>query len=44
LRVAAGGTENLFPRVLSCVEAYATIGEVCRTLESVWGPWVAGDA
>jgi methylmalonyl-CoA mutase N-terminal domain/subunit len=42
LRVAAAGSENLFPRVLACVESYATIGEICRTLESVWGPWVAG--
>jgi methylmalonyl-CoA mutase N-terminal domain/subunit len=41
LRAAAAGTENLFPRVLACVEAYATIGEVCRTLEGVWGPWTA---
>jgi methylmalonyl-CoA mutase N-terminal domain/subunit len=41
LRSAAAGTENLFPRVLACVEAYATIGEICRTLEGVWGPWTA---
>ena len=44
LRAAAGTTENLFPRVLACVEAYATMGEICRALESVWGPWVAGEA
>jgi methylmalonyl-CoA mutase, N-terminal domain len=41
LSSAARGSENLFPRVLACVEAYATIGEISRTLESVWGPWSA---
>ena len=39
LKSAASGTSNLFPAVLACVESYATIGEVCRTLEGVWGPW-----
>jgi methylmalonyl-CoA mutase, N-terminal domain len=34
---AAAGTENLFPRVLDCVEAYATVGEITATLEKVWG-------
>jgi methylmalonyl-CoA mutase N-terminal domain/subunit len=41
LKSAATGTSNLFPHVLRCVESYATIGEVCRTLEGVWGPWTA---
>lgn len=35
---AAEGAENLFPRVLACVEAYATVGEVSAALEKVWGP------
>jgi methylmalonyl-CoA mutase N-terminal domain/subunit len=39
LRAAASGTSNLFPHVLACVESYATMGEICRTLEGVWGPW-----
>jgi methylmalonyl-CoA mutase, N-terminal domain len=39
LKSAASRTSNLFPYVLACVEAYATIGEVCRTLEGVWGPY-----
>jgi len=41
LKAAASGTSNLFPVVLACVESGATIGEVCRTLESVWGPYRA---
>jgi methylmalonyl-CoA mutase N-terminal domain/subunit len=41
LKAAASGTSNLFPAVLACVESYATIGEVCRTLEGVWGPYSA---
>lgn len=40
LAAAAGGTDNLFPSILRAVEAQATVGEICRTLESVWGPWV----
>jgi methylmalonyl-CoA mutase N-terminal domain/subunit len=44
LKSAASGTSNLFPHVLACVESYATIGEVCRTLEGVWGPWTPSDA
>ena len=39
LRVAASTKENLFPRVLACVESYATMGEICRTLEGVWGAY-----
>jgi len=42
LRSAASTNENLFPRVLACVESYATIGEICRALEGVWGAWSAG--
>lgn len=36
---AAEGTENLFPHVLACVEAYATVGEISATLERVFGPF-----
>jgi methylmalonyl-CoA mutase N-terminal domain/subunit len=43
LKTVASGTSNLFPAVLACVESYATIGEVCRTLEGVWGPYSAAE-
>jgi methylmalonyl-CoA mutase, N-terminal domain len=39
LRDAAIGTENLLPRILDCVEAYATVGEISNTLRSVWGEY-----
>jgi len=34
---AAGGSENLLPRILDCVRAYATIGEICDALRRRWG-------
>jgi len=34
---AAGGSENLLPRILDCVRAYATIGEICDALRGRWG-------
>ncbi|HEY3247487.1 MAG TPA: methylmalonyl-CoA mutase family protein [bacterium] len=37
LRRAAGGTENLMPHLLEAVTAYATVGEICDTLRSVFG-------
>jgi methylmalonyl-CoA mutase, N-terminal domain len=37
LRAAAAGVENLFPRVLACVEANVTLGEICAALEQVFG-------
>src|SRR5438552_3634227 len=37
LRRAAGGTENLMPHILAAVQAYATIGEICDTLRTVFG-------
>ena len=37
LRIAASGTENLLPHIVSCVEAYASIGEISDTLRNVWG-------
>jgi methylmalonyl-CoA mutase N-terminal domain/subunit len=35
----AGGSENLLPRILECVRAYVTIGEICDTLRSRWGAY-----
>jgi len=37
LEEAARGTANLLPPILSAVEAYATIGELCARLERVFG-------
>jgi len=34
---AAGGTENLLPRIRACVEANVTLGEVAGALRAVWG-------
>ncbi len=34
---AANGRENLFPRVLHCVESDVTLGEICTALEGVFG-------
>jgi methylmalonyl-CoA mutase N-terminal domain/subunit len=39
LQQAAGTDENLLPRILECVEAYATVGEISNTLRSVWGEY-----
>ena len=36
---AAAGEENLFPRVLACVRARATLGEICDTLRVLWGEY-----
>src|SRR5579884_559048 len=37
LEVAARGTDNLMPRILAAVEAYATLGEISDTLRRVFG-------
>ena len=37
VRVAAGGNANLMPPLLTAVEAYATVGEICATLEGEFG-------
>ena len=37
---AARGSENLVPRVLDAVKAYATVGEVSDVLRGVWGEHV----
>jgi methylmalonyl-CoA mutase N-terminal domain/subunit len=39
LEQAAGTSENLLPRILKCVEAYATVGEISNTLRRVWGEY-----
>jgi methylmalonyl-CoA mutase N-terminal domain/subunit len=36
---AAEGTENLLPRILTCVEAEVTVGEISNTLRRVWGEY-----
>jgi methylmalonyl-CoA mutase N-terminal domain/subunit len=41
LKVAAGGTENLMPLFIECVEHDITLGEICNTLRVVWGEYVA---
>jgi methylmalonyl-CoA mutase N-terminal domain/subunit len=37
LRRAASSTDSLLPPILAAVEAYATVGEICRALEEVFG-------
>ncbi|MDQ5839045.1 MAG: methylmalonyl-CoA mutase family protein [Acidobacteriota bacterium] len=39
LEEAARSTENLLPRILDCVEALATVGEISRRLRHVWGEY-----
>jgi methylmalonyl-CoA mutase N-terminal domain/subunit len=41
LRGAAEGTENLMPLFIKSVENDVTLGEICNTLRSVWGEFVA---
>ena len=36
---AAEGGQNLLPRILDCVRAYATVGEICDTLRSRFGTY-----
>ena len=37
LERVAGGTENAMPAIIECVEAYASIGEICGVLRKVFG-------
>jgi methylmalonyl-CoA mutase N-terminal domain/subunit len=37
LREAARSGENIMPRILACVRAYATLGEMCSTLKEEFG-------
>jgi methylmalonyl-CoA mutase N-terminal domain/subunit len=39
LRATARGQENLMPPILECVERYASIGEICDVLRSVFGEY-----
>jgi methylmalonyl-CoA mutase N-terminal domain/subunit len=39
LEAAARGTENVVPRLLECVEAFATVGEISNRLRGVWGEY-----
>lgn len=39
LKKAGTGTENILPHILSCVEAYVTLGEISNTLREVWGEY-----
>jgi methylmalonyl-CoA mutase N-terminal domain/subunit len=39
LELAATTTENLLPRILECVETYATVGEISNRLRRVWGEY-----
>jgi methylmalonyl-CoA mutase N-terminal domain/subunit len=39
LRAAAPTPENLMPRILDAVRAYATLGEMCDALRDVWGEY-----
>jgi len=39
MKSAAAGTENLMPRILDAVRAYATLGEMCDALRDVWGEY-----
>ena len=39
LEESARGTENVLPRILECVEASATVGEISNRLRGVWGEY-----
>jgi methylmalonyl-CoA mutase N-terminal domain/subunit len=39
LEEAARGTENILPRILACVEASVTVGEISHRLRRVWGEY-----
>ncbi len=43
LEEAARGTANLMPRLKAALAAYATIGECCSVLRSVFGEYVPPD-
>lgn len=42
LRTAARGNNNLMPPLLACVEAYATLGEICDVLRREFGEYQFG--
>jgi methylmalonyl-CoA mutase N-terminal domain/subunit len=39
LEEAAKGTENVLPKILDCVEAFVTVGEISGCLRKVWGEY-----
>jgi len=39
LRKAAEGTENLMPFIYDAVKAYATLGEICDAMRTVFGTY-----
>jgi methylmalonyl-CoA mutase, N-terminal domain len=39
LEDAARGTANLLPRILDCVEAHVTVGEISQRLRRIWGEY-----
>ena len=39
LEAAAHGDENLMPRILDAVQAYASVGEICDRLRNVFGEY-----
>jgi methylmalonyl-CoA mutase, N-terminal domain len=39
LKKAAEGTDNLMPFIINAVRAYASVGEICNTLRSVFGEY-----
>ncbi|HLF00834.1 MAG TPA: methylmalonyl-CoA mutase family protein [Anaerolineales bacterium] len=39
LEAAAGGSDNLMPLFIECVENDLTLGEICNTLRGVWGEY-----
>jgi methylmalonyl-CoA mutase N-terminal domain/subunit len=39
LSAAARTRDNLMPRILDAVRAYATVGEMCDALREVWGEY-----
>ena len=42
LKDACATDANLLPRILACVEAYATVGEICSVMEEVFGVYREG--
>ena len=39
LQKVASTEENLMPPIIQCVESYASLGEICDVLRSVWGEY-----
>ena len=39
LKRACDGTDGLLPPILRCLESYATLGEICQTMEQVFGTY-----